>query len=299
MAVNQKDSKIKQHTGRKTKMEQIQRTVERIPSEYTDPLHEYIKQQLQDLSLSEDVRARKSEEYDAYLQAHRLVGAWPYKKSGVDTPQKTVQYGTNGFNELLRIAGLSFRDYFDKIRNPWLQNAGKAPVHFFEFTEDELWLRDTCDNMSPELLDTVRTLAVEMSPAFWTALDEQNMTPTLRLLTLISTKIQKSERRSKLPAALSTDTIVRAIADLHYCTNVTMEDLVVAANAFHVSIHWLMMGDDSIAATAQNPRTERVLTAYLFMSARTKRVFCKAVQYIQYMNAMQNMWEGDSQHGEI
>lgn len=261
-----------------------QSRIERIPAEYTDAVHAYILSMLDDPALEMGIRERKRKEYNEYLAAHRPINVKQYKRKGmppVQSTQKLAQYGPGGFNELLRIADLSFQDYFVKIRG----EADQFPV----LTEDELWLRDVCDRMDDVTLDKVRAIATEMSPEFWSSQEAETFTPTLRVTTLISMQIPRSERNGKLPPKVNTETITKAVCDRHRYTTVDMEDLLVVSNAFHVSIHWLMMGDDSVSATARNPRTERVLNAYGFMSEATRRTFLKAVKYI---DTMQNMWAG-------
>jgi hypothetical protein len=268
---------------------QTQQKIERIPAEYTDPLYDYIQKVLQDPSLDEGMREQKTNDYNNYLASHRQLNVRQYRRTGKErTDQKLVLYGPGEFNELLRIAGLSFRDYFEQIRKPSLQEAAQSTMEFLVLSEDEVWLRDTCDRMDKKTLDRVREIAVEMSPKFWSSEETQLLPPTMRLITLLSMQIQRVER-AKLPPPVNTETILKAVNDRHRCTTVTMEDLLVMANALHVSIHWLMMGDDSIAATAKNPRTEMVLTAYGFMMESTQRTFLKVVRYI---DTMQSMWEG-------
>lgn len=268
------------------------RTRERIPAEYTDPLHNYIQEMLQDPSLDEAVRTEKKEAYDLYIVNHEPVNLRQRSpETGEYYVQKLTLYGSGEFNELLRIADLSFKDYFEKIRFPKQTSSEgetQKPV-FPELREDEIWLRDTCDNMDPDTFQKVSELAVEVSPKFWSAPGSEFWTPTIRALTLIQRQIQMTERRTKLQAPLNTPTLMNALRDRHQRTNVSMEDLLFVANAFHVSVHWLMMGDDKVAATARKPSTEKVLTAYSFMPKTTRDMFLKTVWYIDAMN---QMWTG-------
>ena len=268
------------------------RTCERIPVEYTDPLHAYIQNMLQDPSLDESTRKEKQDAYALYVARHEPANLRQKRPdTGEYYGQKMTLYGPGEFNELLRIAGLSFQDYFEKIRFPAQKDKEGEFLKptFPELRDDEIWLRDTCDRMHPDTLQKVSELAIEISPEFWSASGSELWTPTIRLLTLIQMQIQMTERRTKLPLPLNTPSIMSALQDRHQRTNVSMEDLLVVANAFHVSVHWLMMGDDSVTAMARKPSTERVLTAYSFMPKNTQDMFMKTVWYIDTMN---QMWAG-------
>ncbi|WP_191396123.1 hypothetical protein [Flavonifractor sp. An306] len=288
-SINPDSDKIKQTAPSR----QAQQKGERIPAKYTDPLHAYIQNLLKDPSLEESVRNEKEKEYSEYLELHKYshVGESKKKKKEIHLFQKLALYGPGEFNELLRIAGLSFKDYFEKIRKPSLQQSepDQSLPEFPALSDDEKWLRDICDRMDQDTLNKVRTIAVEMSPAFWTSQEYESMPPTMRFISLMGRQVPWSERKGKLSPALATKTIMKALSDRHFSTTVTMEDLLVVSNGLHVPIHWLMMGDDSVSATAKNPCTERVLTAYGFMADDTRHAFLKVVRYI---DVMQSMWVG-------
>lgn len=268
------DAKKKKVFARRQKIE------ERISQEYETSLYDYIGMLAEKVWDADSVYDEKTAAYDEYLQNNLTVSPGG---GGIKNRIRRVTYGADSLNALMRIADLNYYDLFNQVFAPVAEKK-RAENHLPlvrppELKPDAVALRDLCDSLPAKELDKVRKLALELSPSFWSTSEAQKWTPCYRIAAVIKNQLPGKLRVQSLPKEIRSPKLASMMHDVHsYQT--PLEDLPVVAKYFDVSYHWLMMGDDTVCATAKNPRTELVLTAYGFMSEDMRRRFLEIVQYV-------------------
>lgn len=253
-------------------------SIERLQPDYEEALYKYIDQLFTSTWTDPELREQKQRELDAYRQSRRAAST----ASGQSGKILRVTYGPEGLAPLLRIGDLTLSTLFDDVFADLIAQkraaVGFPVVKASLLSEDERELRDICDGMDNDLLVKVQDLAASMSPSFWQTPEAQTWSPTDRAIEISKRKLQWSDRLALTPPELATPGFINVKKDQHRYMRIPVEDFPAIANYFHVSFHWLMMGDDTITATAKKPGTEFVLTAYMFMSPSVKKLFLQAVR---------------------
>lgn len=255
--------------------------IERLPAEYEQALYDYIDEYLD--SMKEDAARyeKKATALAAYQQERSTVPInGGYTKSRV----LKIDFSENSIVPLMEIADLNYCDLFNKafaglIREK-REGSGFAVVPPPKLQPDEEELQNICDFLADDVFTRIQELALKMSPPFWSTIEAQSWTPTKRVWEILDRQLPLRARGPMFPIELRTPSMMRAIGDKHRRTRVPLEDIPAIAEYFHISFHWLLMGSDQISATAKKPRTERILTAYKFMSASAKSDFLETVKYI-------------------
>lgn len=255
--------------------------VEKLPAEYEKALYDYVDAYLNSIKEDAERHEKKVAALSAYQKDRSTV---PVGGGTVKTRILKIDFGEKSLVPLMEIADLNYCDLFNDVFGPLIkekrESNGFQVVQPCKLKPDEMELQRICDFLADDEFKNLQKLALEMSSSFWTTPQAQAWTPTERVWAIIERRLPVRARGPLFPIELRTPGVVKALSDKHHGTRIPVEDIPAIAEYFHVSFHWLVMGSERIPATAQNPRTESVLTAYCFMSETAKKDFLAVARYI-------------------
>lgn len=255
--------------------------VEKLPADYEKALYDYVDTYLDSIRKDLTRHEKKVAALAAYKKERSTVAVGGGR---VKVRVLKVDFGESSLAPLMEIADLNYYGLFNDVFGPLIkekrESNGFAVVQPCQMKPDEVELQNICDSIADSEFKKLHKLSLKMSPSFWSTPQAQVWTPTERVWEIVGRKLPVRARGSMFPIELRTPGIVKALSDKHHYTRIPVEDIPAIAEYFHVSLHWLVMGSGRISATAKNPRTESVLTAYCFMSEATKKDFLSVARYI-------------------
>ena len=280
---------------------------ERLPHVFCQRLYEYADKRAASGVLPQDCVGKYYEHRNKLVYYKPEVGAdgWKSVKS-----QRLLTYSElAGF---LKILNMSFMDLFQvvlpKDREEWelmCREEGSAqgkrkrprssrpeippmPKPPQPPTGAERYLMELCDGLPADKREELLLFSQELSPERWRSTAVKAMPPSYRVRQYLLDCISPLERVKFMvpvdapggkcsyqwPEAVGGAEFAKLVLDA-YSYQVSLERIPAIAELFHLPLHWIMMGNDTITFAAKYPQTEMMLAAYAFASAREKAAIRK------------------------